>query len=105
MTELGSEGGSFCPKTAGIRKKVYYPFSRKKRYLNLKSSYNLPHLTAVVYDWHLYFGLGPIPKLKPKLATVTDTETTFSRENLVTDSMRYFFHHKRAPETKFSSKH
>ena len=35
---------------------------------------------------HYYFGLGPIPKLKPKLAnTVTDTETTFQRENLVTD--------------------
>jgi hypothetical protein len=51
MTELGSEGGSFCPKTAGIPKKGwYYPFSRKKRYLNLKSSYNLPHLTAGIFQ-------------------------------------------------------
>ena len=29
--------------------------------------------------------------------TVTDTETTFLRKNLVTDSLRVFFHHKRAP--------
>ena len=51
MTELGSEGGSFCPKTAGIRKKVgIILFSRKKRYLNLKSSYNLPHLTAGIFQ-------------------------------------------------------
>ena len=34
--------------------------------------------------------------------TVTDTKL---RENLGTDSMRYFFHHKRAPKIKFSSKH
>ena len=36
----------------------------------------------VVYDRNNYFGLGPKPK--PKLAdAVTDTETTFQRENLV----------------------
>ena len=29
--------------------------------------------------------------------TVTNTETTFQRENLVTNSMGYFFNHKRAP--------
>jgi hypothetical protein len=29
--------------------------------------------------------------------TVTDTETTFQRENLVTNSMGYFFNHKRDP--------
>ena len=38
--------------------------------------------TNLVYDRNHYFGLGPKPK--PKLAdTVTDTETTFQRENLV----------------------
>ena len=42
----------------------------------------------VVYDRNHYFGLGPIPKPKPELTdTVTDTETTFQRENLVTNSM------------------
>ena len=44
-----------------------------------------------------YSGAGPIPKAKPKLAdtfsqvltdTVTDTEKIFSRENLVTESMK-----------------
>ena len=35
--------------------------------------------------------------------TVTDTETTSQRKNLVTDSIGYFFHHKRAPKTKFSA--
>ena len=48
------------------------------------------------------FGLGP----KPKLAdTVTDTETTFQSENLEPNSMRYFFHPKRAPKTKFADKY
>jgi hypothetical protein len=43
---------------------------------------------CIVYDRNHYFGLGPIPKPKPKLAdTVTDTETTFQRENLVTDNL------------------
>ena len=32
------------------------------------------------------------------------TETTFQRENLVSNSMGYFFHHKRAPKTKFAAK-
>jgi hypothetical protein len=35
--------------------------------------------------------------------TVTDTETTFQRENLVTNSKGYFFHHKRVPNTKFAA--
>ena len=31
---------------------------------------------SVVYDWNHYFGLGLIPKQKPKLVnTVTDNET------------------------------
>ena len=42
--------------------------------------------TTLVYNRNQYF--GPIPKPKPKLAiflanTVTDTETTFERQNLV----------------------
>ena len=44
----------------------------------------------VVYDRNHYFSTD----------TVTNTETTFKRENLVTDSMRVSFHHKRAPKTK-----
>ena len=36
--------------------------------------------------------------------TSTDTETTFQRENLVTDSVGYFFHHKGALKTKFAGK-
>ena len=44
--------------------------------------------------------IGPV--LNPKSAntvidTVTNTETTFQRENLVTNSMGYFFNNKRAP--------
>ena len=63
-----------------------------------------PCLTVVYHQNH-YFGLGLIPKPKPKLPilsvdTVTDTETTFQRENLVTDSMGHFFHHKRALKIK-----
>ena len=43
-------------------------------------------IALIVYDRNHYFGFGPIPKLKPKLAdilsadTITDTETTFQRE-------------------------
>ena len=50
----------------------------------------------LVYDQNHYFGLGPIPK--PKLAdtfwadTVTDTETTFQMENLVTNTQRSEVH-------------
>ena len=36
--------------------------------------------------------------------TVTNTETTFQRENLVSDSMVYFFHSKKALITKFVAK-
>ena len=48
-----------------------------------------------MYDRNHYFGVGPIPNPKTKLAilladTVTDTKTTFQRENLVTNSMGYF---------------
>ena len=42
----------------------------------------------VVYNRNHYFGLGPVPILKTKLAdTLINTETTLQRENLVTDSM------------------
>ena len=63
----------------------------------------------VVYDRNHYFGLGPIPKPKPKLADTFGRyrnwyETKFQQENLVTDSMGYFFHHKRTPE-KFAAKY
>ena len=40
-------------------------------------------VVIIVYDRNHYFGLGPIPKLKPPnwpilmADTVTDTETTF----------------------------
>ena len=41
--------------------------------------------------------------------TVTDTETntesTFQKENLVTDSMGYFFHPDKALKTKFTAKY
>ena len=39
----------------------------------------------LLYDRNHYFGLGPIPKPKPKLADIfsADTETTYQRENLV----------------------
>ena len=38
--------------------------------------------TNIVYDRNHYFGLGPIPKTKPKLAdTVTDTETISKEES------------------------
>ena len=55
-----------------------------------------------MYARNHYFGLGPIPKPKPKLADtfgdmVTDTETTFQRENLDTDSMGYFFSSQKGP--------
>ena len=36
--------------------------------------------------------------------TLTDNETTFQRDNLVTYSMWHFFHHKRALKTKFTAK-
>ena len=61
-------------------------------------------------DLKTYFGLGPIPKPIPKLANTFDrylyliTETTFQRENLVSNSMGYFFRHKRAPKTDFAAK-
>ena len=32
------------------------------------------------------------------------SRTTFEKENLVTDTMGYFFHHKKAPKTKFAAK-
>ena len=67
--------------------------------LALYSSYLVVHLFSswlvwgrnqVVYDRNHYFGLGPIRKPKSKLAdtlvaTVTDTKTTFQREDLVTE--------------------
>ena len=56
----------------------------------------------VVYDRYHYFGLGPIPKPKPKLADTfgryrNRTKAIFQRENLVTNSMGYFFNHKKDP--------
>ena len=36
--------------------------------------------------------------------TVTDTETTFQKENLVIDCMGLFFYPKRAFKTKFAAK-
>ena len=65
---------------------------------------------GVVYDRNHYFRLGTIPEPKPKLTDTfgryrTDTETTFQRENLVTDSMGYSLHHKMAPKTEFATKY
>ena len=56
-------------------------------------------IRRIVYDRNHYFGLDPKPKLKLADTTLTDTETgtTFQRKNLVTDSVGYFFRHKRAP--------
>ena len=60
----------------------------------------------LVYDRNLYFGSGPIQPILKLANTFNQYQNHMLREkNLVTDSMRYFFHHKRAPETKFSSKH
>ena len=76
-----------------------------RRYFGLKSCYKIYNLwfccirivfrdrenfrkaLHIVYDRNHYFGLGQIP--------VTD--------NLVTNSMGYFSHHKRAPKTKFAA--
>ena len=74
----------------------------------IQSMYNL-QTQIVVYDRNHYFGLGLKPK--PKLGDTFGgyrnryQKQHLKRENLVTDSMRYFFLHKRAPKTKFSSKH
>ena len=45
------------------------------------------------------------PMLSADTVTDTKTETTLQRENLFTDIMGYFFHHKRAPKTKFAAKY
>ena len=56
------------------------------------------------------FCIGLIPKWKPKQANTFGhwhnryPKYIFLRNNLVTDSMRYFFHYKRPVKTKFSSK-
>ena len=74
----------------------------------IQSMYNL-QTQIVVYDRNHYFGLGLKPK--PKLGDTFGgyhnqyQKQHLKRENLVTDSKRYFFLHKRAPKTKFSSKH
>ena len=84
--------------------------------LKLIVFYQFQCLFFLVYDRnHLYFGLGPILKLKPKLADSFGryqnliTQTTFSRENLVTDiemiwGMGSSFLHERALKTKFVAK-
>ena len=41
----------------------------------------------------------------PVTDTETDTKTTFQRNNLVTESIGNFSHHKRAPNTKFSARY
>ena len=38
-------------------------------------------------------------------STATNTETTFEKKNLVSDSIGYLFHYKRAPKTKFATKY
>jgi hypothetical protein len=78
-------------------------------FLNLlifaKRSNKSGYCVSLVYDQNHHFGLGPIPKSKPKLAnTVTDPQTTFQWENLGTESIGYFFHHKRVLKTKFADK-
>ena len=37
--------------------------------------------------------------------TVTDTETTFQRQNITANNMWYYFNHKRGPKTKFAAKY
>ena len=59
---------------------------------NPNSQKKITSLFCLVYDQRHYFGLGPILSAD----TVTDTETTFHRESLVTNSMGYFFNHRRA---------
>ena len=83
---------------------------------------------SLVFNFSYYFGFispiligGLVPSVWPKplfwFRSNTETNTQigqyfqsipkphFKRKNLVTDFVMFFFHHKRAPETKFSSKH
>ena len=45
----------------------------------------------------------PIPSANTVTDTETNTESTFQKKNLVTDSMGYFFHHNMVPKTKYAA--
>ena len=61
------------------------------------------HWLEVVYDQNHYFGLGPIPKRKPKLADTFGRYRNWYRNYiLILIAWGIFFHHKRAPKIKFS---
>ena len=60
--------------------------------------------TVLVNDWNRYFGLGPIPKPKPKLANTFDRYHNQYRNHISKEESSYqkyvvFFHHNK--ETKF----
>ena len=86
-----------------------------KLYPKLLHPVHVNEESAEEYIFDLCFLLGvrlkPIFWFRPDTYTetqiwqITKTETTLQRENLVTDSMGYFFHHKRAPKTKFAAKY
>ena len=85
-------------KSKSTKRSSYFKLGRRNR---TEPGDNL------VDDRNNYFGLCPYRNWKINwwilsADTITDTQTTFQRENLVTDSMGYFFHPKRALKTIFS---
>ena len=63
------------------------------------------HILSQVYDRNNYLSLGLIPKPKLKMADTFGPKPYFKRRNLVTDSMGYFFHHKKDSKIKFAAKY
>ena len=63
------------------------------------------HILIQVYDRNNYFSLGLIPKPKLKMADTFGPKPHFKRRNLVTDSMGYYFHHKKDSKIKFAAKY
>ena len=60
-----------------------------------------PYYHRILHDQNHYLGLGQYRNPNWKILsadTLIDTETTFQREYLVTDIIRYIFHYKRAPK-------
>ena len=77
-----------------------------KKFMNPRQ----PNWPKLVYDRNHYFGLGPIPKPKPKLADTFGRDRNRYRNHISKRKSGYqsivqgnFFHHKRAPNTKFAA--
>ena len=66
----------------------------------LNAVFVLIYRNELVYDRNHYFGLGLIPKPKPKLA---DYQKHISKEESTYQQYGYFLHHKRARKTKFTA--